>query len=93
MDTLMEMKRDPSAKTVCFLNEDLTVLSPSEGISITRPDAASLTVADAQANGLLFTAATDPALVVESIDTVARLSSNILDLGKEDGVNVLITKV
>jgi len=67
--------------------------SPSEGISITRPDAASLTVADAQTNGLVFNAATDPALVVESIDTVARLSSNTFDLGKEDGVNVLIMKV
>ena len=35
----VEANRDPSVLTVRFLNADLTVLSPSEGISVTRPDA------------------------------------------------------
>jgi hypothetical protein len=91
-DTLVEANRDPSSMTVRFLNADLTVLSPSEGISVTRPDAATLVISDGQGNGLVINAATDPAFVVEMIGTVARLSGNTFDLGEEDGKNVVVTK-
>ena len=91
-DTLVEANRDPSSMTVRFLNADLTVLSPSEGISVTRPDAATLVISDGQGNGLVINAATDPAFVVEMIGTVARLSGNTFDLGAEDGKNVVVTK-
>jgi hypothetical protein len=91
-DALVEANRDPSVLTVRFLNAELTVLSPSEGISITRPDAATLVVADGQGNGLVVNAATDPAYVVDTIGNVARLSGNTFDLGLEDGINVVVTK-
>ena len=91
-DALVEANRDPSVLTVRFLNAELTVLSPSEGISITRPDAATLVVADGQGNGLVVNAATDPAYVVEMIGSVGRLSGNTFDLGPEDGINVVVTK-
>lgn len=80
-DTLVEASRDPSSMTVRFLNADLTVLSPAEGISITRPDAATLVISDGQENGLVINAAADPAFVVEMIGTVARLSGNTFDIG------------
>jgi len=91
-DALVEANRDPSSLRVRFLNAELTVLSPSEGISITRPDAASLVVADGQGNGLVINAAVDPAFVAKMIGSVARLSGNTFDLGSEDGVNVVVTK-
>jgi hypothetical protein len=91
-DTVIEANRDPSSMTMRFLNADLTVLSPSEGISITRPDAATLVIADGQENGLVINAAADPAFVVEMIGIVVRLSGNTYDLGDEDGVNVVVTK-
>lgn len=91
-DALKEANRDPSSLSVHFYNADLTVLSPSEGISITRPDAASLVVADDQGNGLVINAAADPAYVVEKIGIVAQLSGNTFDLGGEVGVNVVVTK-
>ena len=91
-DALVEASRDPSVLTVRFLNADLTVLSPSEGVSITRPDAATLVVADGQGNGLVINAAADPAYVAEMIGSVGRLSGNTFDLGPEDGVNVVVTK-
>jgi len=91
-DALVEANRDPSALTVRFLNADLTVLSPSEGLSITRPDTATLVVADGQGNGLVISAATAPAYVVEMIGSVGRLSGNTFDLGTEDGINVVVTK-
>jgi hypothetical protein len=90
--TLVDADRDPSSMTMRFLNADLTVLSPSEGISIARPDAATLVIADGQENGLAINAAADPAFVVEVIGTVVRLSGNTYDLGDEDGVNVVVAK-
>lgn len=91
-DALVEANREPSSLAVRFLNADLTVLSPSEGISVTRPDAASLVVADGQGNGLVINAAADPAFVSEMIGSVAQLSGNTFDLGEEDGINVVVTK-
>jgi alkanesulfonate monooxygenase SsuD/methylene tetrahydromethanopterin reductase-like flavin-dependent oxidoreductase (luciferase family) len=90
-DALVEANRDPSALTVRFLNANLTVLSPSEEISVTRPDAATLVIADSQGNGLVVNAAADPAYVAEMIGTVTRLSGNTFDLGAEDGINVVVT--
>ncbi len=91
-DAFVEANRDPSALTVRFLNVDLTVLSPSEGIAVTRPDAATLVVSDGQGNGVVINAATDPAFVAEQIGTVKQLSGNTFDLGAEDGVNVVVLK-
>jgi hypothetical protein len=91
-DTFVEANRDPSSLEVRFLNARLTVLSPSEAISLTRPDPATLAVADGQGNGLVINAAADPAFVAETIGTVARLSGNTFDIGAEDGVNVVVTK-
>lgn len=91
-DAFVEANRDPSSMEVRFLNANLTILSPSEGISVTRPDAATLVISDGQGNGLVINAATDPAFVSEMIGTVARLSGNTFDLGPDDGINVVVTK-
>jgi hypothetical protein len=91
-DTFVEANRDPSSLEVHFLNARLAVLSPSEAISLTKPDPATLVVADGQGNGLVINAAADPAFVAETIGTVARLSGNTFDIGAEDGVNVVVTK-
>jgi hypothetical protein len=91
-DAIVEANRDPSALSVRFMNVDLTIVSPAEGISITRPDTGTLVVDDGKGNGLVINAATDPAYVAEMIGTVARLNGNTFDLGSEDGVNVVITK-
>jgi hypothetical protein len=91
-ETFLEANRDPSSLQVQFLNADLAVLSPSEGITISRPDAASLVVSDGEGNGLVINAAADPAFVAEQIGTVTQVSGNTFDLGAEDGVNLIVTK-
>jgi hypothetical protein len=91
-DAFVEANRDPSSLEVRFLNADLTVVSPSEGITVSRPDAASLVVSDGDGNGLVINAAPDPAFVAETIGTVSQLSGNTYDVGPEDGVNVIVTK-
>jgi hypothetical protein len=90
--SFVEANRDPSSLEVHFLNAHLTILSPSEGISVTRPDAATLVIADGESNGLVINAAADPAFVAEQIGTVNQLSGNTFDLGAEDGTNVVVTK-
>ena len=91
-DALVEANRDPAALRVQFLNADLSILSPAEGISLSRPDAATRVVADGQGTGLVINAAADPASVAEMIGSVTRLNGNTFDLGTEDGVNVVVTK-
>jgi hypothetical protein len=91
-DTFVEANRDPSALSVRFLNVDLTILSPAEGISITRPDAATLVVDDGSGNSLVINAAAEPAFVVDTIGSVTKLGDNTYDLGAEDGINVVVTK-
>jgi hypothetical protein len=91
-DAFVEANRDPSALAVRFLNVDLTVLSPSEGISVTRPDAATLVVSDGQGNGVVINAATEPTFVAKQIGSVKQLSGNTYDLGPEDGVNVVVLR-
>jgi hypothetical protein len=91
-DTFVEANRDPSALSVRFLNVDLTIVSPAEGISITRPDAATLVVDDGSGNSLVINAAAEPAFVVDTIGAVTKLGDNTYDLGAEDGINVVVTK-
>jgi hypothetical protein len=91
-DTFVEANRDPSALSVRFLNVDLTIVSPAEGISITRPDAATLVVDDGSGNSLVINAAAEPAFVVDTIGSVTKLGDNTYDLGAEDGINVVVTK-
>jgi hypothetical protein len=91
-DAFVEANREASSIEVSFLNARITVLSPADGISVTRPEAASLVVSDGQGNGLVINAAAEPAFVAETIGTVSQLSGNTFDLGPEDGVNLVITK-
>lgn len=90
--SFVEANRDPSSLEVHFLNAQVTIISPTEGISVTRPDAATLVIADGDDNGLVINAAADPAFVVEQIGSVTQASGNTFDLGADEGVNVVVTK-
>jgi hypothetical protein len=91
-EAFLEANRDTSSLKASYLHAELSVLAPSDGVSISRPDAATLVVADGLGNGLVINAATDPAFVAETIGAVKQLSGNTFDLGPEDGANVVVTK-
>lgn len=91
-EAFVEANREPASLKTSYLNAVVTIVSPSEGISINRPDPATLVVADGQGNGLVINAAADPAFVAQMIGTVAQLSGNTFDLGPEVGINVVVTK-
>ena len=59
----------------------LSVVSPSDGLEITRPTPASVVVSDGQENGLVINAAADNAYVTETIGQVTQLSAGTYDLG------------
>jgi hypothetical protein len=91
-EAYVEANADPAVLRVHFLNADLSVLSPSDGISITHPSAGTLAVMDDAGNGLIINATPEPAYVAETVGTVTRLNANTYDLGAEDGINVVVLK-
>jgi hypothetical protein len=91
-EAFVEANADPSAIRVHYLNANFSIVSPSEGIEISRPHAGTIVVSDAAGNGLLINASAEKTSVAEMIGTVKQLSENAYDLGVEDGVNVVVFK-
>lgn len=92
-ETFVDAYSDPSALKVRYLNADLTVVSPSDGLEISRPRAGTLFVSDGRGNGLVIDAHARPALVVESVGTVNPVEEGTYELGAEEGVNRLVLKI
>jgi hypothetical protein len=92
-EALIKANADPSTVRVSFLNAGLSIISPSDGLEITRPTAASIVVSDGQGNGLVINAAADKAYVLDTIGQVTQLSADTYDLGPEDGENVVVIKM
>jgi len=91
-EVFVEANADPAAIKVHFLNVAVNVISPSDGVEITRPNASTLVVADGEGNGLVIDAGAEPAFVAETIGKVKQLSGGTYDLGPEDGINLVIIK-
>ncbi|MGH8479152.1 MAG: hypothetical protein ACREXK_06185 [Gammaproteobacteria bacterium] len=91
-EAFVEANSDPSTFKVRYLSADVSVVSPSDGIEITRPSANSVVISDGAGNGIVINAAAAKAYVSERIGTVAQLGGNTYDLGAEDGVNVVVLK-
>ena len=91
-EAYVEANADPAVLRVHFLNADLSILSPSDGVAITHPSAGTLAVMDGAGNGLIINSAAEPAYVAETVGTVSRLNANTYDLGAEDGINVVVLK-
>ena len=89
----VEANTDPTAVKVSFLNARLSVVSPSNGLEIARPNDSTIIISDGENNGLVINAAADNAYVAETIGKVTRLNESTYDLGAEDGVNVVVLKV
>ena len=63
----VEANSDPAAIKVSFLNVAVSVVSASDGVEITKPNAGSLVVADGEGNGLVINAAADPLLPPDAV--------------------------
>ncbi len=89
----IEANSDPSALKLRYLNADVSIVSPSDGVEITRPTGGTLVISDGSGDGLVINAAADEAYVTETIGTVNRLNANTYDIGAEDGINVVVLKM
>lgn len=91
-DSFVAANSDPSALKLRFLNAEISVIAPSDGLTLTRPNAATLTITDADGNGVVINASAATPYVSETIGEVKRLDGNTYDLGDADGVDLLIIK-
>lgn len=91
-EAFVQANADPAAVKLRFLHADLNIISPSDGLQITRPNAATLVIADGDGNGLVINAAEKEPFVVDTIGAVTRLDDATYDLGLADGVNLVVFK-
>lgn len=91
-DAFVVANRDPSALKFQFLSAEISVISPSDGLTITRPNAATLTVVDSDGNGVVIDASSEKPYATKTIGQVNQLDANTYDLGIEDGIDLLIIK-
>jgi hypothetical protein len=91
-EAFVEANSDPAAVKLRFMNADVSVVSPSDSIEISRPNAATLVITDGEGNGLVVNAAAKQPFITETIGAVTRLDDVTYDLGPEDGVNVVVIK-
>ena len=89
----IEANSDPSALKLRYLNADVSIVSPSDGVEITRPTGGTLVISDGAGDGVVINAAAGQAYVTETIGTVNRLNANTYDIGTEDGINVVVLKM
>jgi hypothetical protein len=82
---------DPATIRLHYLNTEIDVVSPSDGLQVTRCNAGAVVIADQAGNGLVVTLTPRPT-VTESVGVVKQLNETTWDVGPEDGVNVVVLK-
>ncbi len=75
-EAFVEANSDPSVLKIRYLNADFSILSPSDGIEVTRPNPGSMVVSDGTGNGLVINASLDKPGVAEQWVRSKQLSGN-----------------
>jgi hypothetical protein len=91
-DAVGKATSDPATVRLRYMNAEISVVSPSDGLQIGRPHAGALTIADGAGNGLVINLAPPKAQVSQTIGVVKKLDETTYDLGPDDGVNVVVFK-
>ncbi len=91
-EAFVEANADPSAVKIRYLNADFSIVSPSNGLEITRPQGGTLAISDGAGNAVVINASAERAQGTETVGTVKKLCDNTYDLGAEDGINVVVFK-
>jgi hypothetical protein len=91
-DAVVKATSDPATMKLHYLSTEISVVSPSDGLQITRPHAGAVVISDQAGNGLVISLAPPKAQVSETVGVVTRLNDTTFDLGTEDGVNVIVIK-
>jgi hypothetical protein len=90
-DAVSKATSDPSTLRVSYMGMEISIVSPSDGLQISRPHAGAITIADGTGNALVINLEPKPQ-AGETVGTVTKLDDTTFDLGTEDGVNVVVIK-
>ena len=91
-DAVSRATADPATVKMRYFNTEISIVSPSDGLQVTRPHAGALVISDGAGNALVISLAPPKPAVSETVGVVAKLNDTTFDLGPEDGVNVIILK-
>lgn len=91
-DAYVEANADPTSLRIRYFNAEVTILSPSDGLQLSRPHAGALVISDGAGNGLVVGVGDEKARVTETVGAVKLLNDSTFDLGEQDGVNVIVLK-
>jgi len=91
-DAVTRATADPATVKMHYFNAEISIVSPSDGLQVTRPHAGALVISDGAGNALVISLAPPKPAVSETVGVVAKLDDTTYDLGPEDGVNVVILK-
>ncbi len=91
-DAVAKATSDPATLKLHYMGAEISVVSPSDGLQISRPHAGALTIADGSGNALVINLAPPKAQAGETVGVVKKLNDTTFDLGPEDGVNVVVLK-
>ena len=91
-EAFVKANSDASTLRVRYLSADLSIVSPSDDLRVSRPSGGALAITDRDGNGLIINAAGDRAVVEQVVGAVKKLGENSYDIGTEDGVNVVVLK-
>ncbi len=83
---------DQAALRLTYMGAEVTIVSPSDGLQISRPHAGAVAIADGAGNGLVINLTQPKAQVGETVGVVKKLNDATYDLGTEDGVNLVVLK-
>jgi hypothetical protein len=83
---------DPATLRLHYMGGEVIVVSPSDGLQVSRPHAGALVISDGAGNALVLSLAPPKPQVSSTVGVVAKLDETTYDLGPEDGVNVVVLK-
>lgn len=91
-EAVVEATSDPATVKLHYMKAEVSIVSPSDGLNIARPQAGVLVISDPEGNGLVISLTPSQAQVTETVGVVKKLNDTTYDVGTEDGVNVVVVK-
>ena len=91
-DAVTKATSDPATLRLHYMNAEIDVVSPSDGLQVTRCHAGALVIADQAGNAVVVSLLPPKVQVAETVGTVNKLNDTTYDLGGGDGANVVVLK-
>lgn len=91
-DAVARATAEPATLRLDYMGAGIRVVSPSDGLQISRPHAGALVLSDGAGNSIVINLAPPRPAVSETLGVVKKLDETTYDLGPEDGLNLVVFK-